>query len=133
MMPLCRQKLSSDFMLRSLGPLAQFLGRSGLWHWRNACWFINRPSGFTDDIEVRPFGLEHEKFPNINCWLKNNAGDVEIVDNHHQIRVAVFFRISCKRFHYSIWPDYRRLRRWHWILNVGHATKCKPAVSMQRQ
>jgi hypothetical protein len=36
---------------------------------------------FTDDIEIRPVGLEHEKFPH-NCWLKNNVADVEIVRNH---------------------------------------------------
>jgi hypothetical protein len=37
---------------------------------------------FADDIEIRPVGLEHEKFPHLNCWLKDNVGDVEIVSNH---------------------------------------------------
>jgi hypothetical protein len=40
-------------------------------------------SDFTDDIEIHPVGVEHEKFPHLNCWLKNNVGDVEIVGNHH--------------------------------------------------
>ena len=44
---------------------------------------------FTDDIEIRPMGLEHEKLPHVNCWLKKNVGDVEIVCDHHQIRKVV--------------------------------------------
>ena len=47
---------------------------------------------FTDDIEIRPFGLEHEKFPHTYCGLKKNVSDVEIVGNHHQIRGAVVFQ-----------------------------------------
>jgi hypothetical protein len=23
---------------------------------------------FTDDVEIRPVGLEHEKFPHMDCW-----------------------------------------------------------------
>ena len=46
---------------------------------------------FTDDIEIRPIGLNHEKFTHRNRVFKNNVGDVEIVGNHHQIRgIAVF-------------------------------------------
>jgi hypothetical protein len=45
---------------------------------------------FTDNIDIRPMGLDYEKFAH-NRWLKNNVGDIEIVGNHHQIRgVAVF-------------------------------------------
>ena len=39
---------------------------------------------FTDNIDVRSIGLDHEKFAH-NWWLKDNVGDVEIVGNHHQI------------------------------------------------
>jgi hypothetical protein len=39
---------------------------------------------FTDDIDIRTVGLDHEKFAH-NCWLKNNVGNVEIVGNYHQI------------------------------------------------
>jgi hypothetical protein len=38
----------------------------------------------TDDIEIRPIGLDHEKFAHSH-WLKSNVADVEIVGNHHQI------------------------------------------------
>lgn len=31
---------------------------------------------FTDDIDIRPSGLEHEQIPHLNCWLENDAGDV---------------------------------------------------------
>jgi hypothetical protein len=46
---------------------------------------------FTDDIDIRPIGLEHEEIPHLYCWLENNAGDVEIMSNHHQIRAVVVF------------------------------------------
>ena len=39
---------------------------------------------FTDNIDVRSIGLDHEKFAH-NWWLKDNVGDVKIVGNHHQI------------------------------------------------
>ena len=47
---------------------------------------------FTNDIEIRPVGLEHKKFPHTHCRLKKNVGDVEIVGNHHQIRSGVVFQ-----------------------------------------
>ena len=42
---------------------------------------------FTDDIEIRPIGPDHEKFAH-SYWLKNNVFDVESVGNHHRIRGA---------------------------------------------
>jgi hypothetical protein len=39
---------------------------------------------FADNINIRPIGLDHEKFAH-SRWLKDNVGDVEIVGNHHQI------------------------------------------------
>jgi hypothetical protein len=40
---------------------------------------------FANDIEIRLVGLEHEKFPHVDCWLKKNVRDVEVMGNHHQI------------------------------------------------
>lgn len=39
---------------------------------------------FTNNIDIRPIGLDHKKFAH-NWWLKNNVGDVEIVGNYYQI------------------------------------------------
>ena len=47
---------------------------------------------FTDDIEIRAVGLEHEKFAHRDCVFEHNVGDVEIVGNHHQIRGIVVFQ-----------------------------------------
>jgi hypothetical protein len=83
---------------------------------------------FTDDIKICPVRLEHEKFPHLNCWLKNNVGDVEIVGNHHQIRgVVVFQNFSQNAFIIQFGLTVRDDARWHQILNGSRATECKPA------
>jgi hypothetical protein len=83
---------------------------------------------FADDIEIRPVGLEHEKFPHLNCWLKDNVGDVEIVGNHHQIRgVVVFQNFLQNAFIIQFGLTVRDNARWHQILNGSRATKRKPA------
>jgi len=83
---------------------------------------------FTDYIEIRPVGLENEKFSHINCWLKNNVGDVEIVGNHHQIRgVVVFQNFLQNAFIIQFGLTVRDYARWLQILNGNRATKRKPA------
>ena len=83
---------------------------------------------FTDNIEIRPVGLEHEKFPHLNCWLKNNIGDVEVVGNHHQIRgVVVFQNFLQNAFVIQFGLTVRDYARWHQISNGSCATKRKPA------
>lgn len=83
---------------------------------------------FTDDIEIRPVGLEHEQFPHMNSWLKNNVGDVEIVGDHHQIReVSMFQDFLQNAFIIRFGLTVRDHARWHQILNGGRATKRKPA------
>ena len=69
----------TKYLLRAHWPLAAFIRL-----------LVVHPDS-TDDIEIRPIGLKHEKIAHLNCWLKNNAGDVEIAGNHHQIRGVVVF------------------------------------------
>ena len=85
-------------------------------------------SDFTDDIEIRPVGLEHEKFPHTNCWLKKNVGDVEIVGNHHQIRGGVVLQNFLQNaFIIQFGLTVRDYAWWHQILNGSRATKSEPA------
>jgi Phage integrase family len=83
---------------------------------------------FTDDIEIRPVRLEHEKFSHTNCWLEKNVGDVEIVGNHHQIRgVVVVQNFLQNAFIIQFGLTVRDYARWLQILNGSRATKRKPA------
>jgi hypothetical protein len=83
---------------------------------------------FTNDIEIRAVGLEHEKIPHLNCWLEHDAGDVEIVSNHHQIRGAVVFSNFLQNaFVVQFGLTVRYYTRWHEILNRSRATKRKLA------
>ena len=83
---------------------------------------------FTDDIEIRFVGPEHEKFAHRYRVLKNNVGDVEIVGNHHQIRgAAVFQNFLQNAFLIHFGLTLRYYARWLQILNRSRATKRKPA------
>jgi hypothetical protein len=82
---------------------------------------------FTDDIEIRSIGLDHEKFAH-DRRLKNNVGDVEIAGNHHQVRaVTVFHNVLQNafiiQFGLTVGYDARRQQ----ILNDRRATKRKLA------
>lgn len=81
---------------------------------------------FTNDIEIRPVGLEHDQLPHTNSWLKNNVGDVEIVGDHHQIRdVSMFQNFLQNAFIVCFGLTVRDCAGWHQILNGGRATKRK--------
>jgi hypothetical protein len=49
---------------------------------------------FADDIEIRPVGLEHEKFPHMNCRLKNNVIGDDYPRSQHATACQRFIRIA---------------------------------------
>ena len=75
-------------------------------------WLLLVQSDFTDDIEVRPIGLDHKKFAHSH-WLKNDVGDVEIVGNHYHIRsVAMLQNVLQNAFVIQFGLTVRYHARW---------------------
>ena len=85
-------------------------------------------SNFADDIEIRSFGLNHEKFAHRDRVFEHNIGDVEIMGNHYQVRkIAVFQNFLHNAFPIQFSLLFRYGTRWPEILNRRRATERKLA------
>jgi hypothetical protein len=58
------------------------LAQSGQSDRTRVCPLFGHPD-FTDDIEIGPIRLKHEKFAHRDRVFEHDVGDVEIVGNHH--------------------------------------------------
>jgi hypothetical protein len=83
---------------------------------------------FTDNCEICPCGLDHEKLAHRDCVLKHYVRNVEIMGDHHQIRgTAVLQNFLHDALLIQFGLAFRYRTRGPEILNGRRAAKCKHA------